>query len=68
MMETGQPDWTRKTSESALTGVRNCRTAALSSPGTSEMVGRFAPLTSRYGRMAVKVLKMTLLLLGFGAT
>ena len=65
--DTGQPAWVRKTSVSVEIGVRNCRIAALSSPGTSESVGRSAPLAATSGRMAVKVRKMTLLLLGFGA-
>ena len=66
-VDAGQPACVRKTSVSPEIGVRNCRTAVPSSPGTSDRVGRSAAAAKTSGRMAVKVLKTTLLLLGLGA-
>ena len=65
--DTGQLVWNRKTRVSAEIGVRNRWTASPVSPGTSVMVGRFAPLTLTSGRILVNVRKTMLLLLGFGA-
>ncbi|MFO0889692.1 MAG: hypothetical protein U0790_11205 [Isosphaeraceae bacterium] len=65
--ETGQLVSARNARVSGATGVKNRRTASPLLLGIRVIVGRFAPLRLRSGRIEVNVRKITLLLLGFGA-
>ena len=66
-VDAGQLVCVRKIRVSSVIGVRNWRTAVLSSAGVKATVGRLAPLTITSGRMEVKVRKKGGLLLGLGA-
>jgi hypothetical protein len=68
MTEAGQLVSVKSAMDSGVIGVSDRRTGSLSFDGINVIVGRFAPLTFRSGRIEVNVLKMTLLLLGLGAT